>query len=71
MEIKYDLVLNSMTLAAVDESEYNTIGAFQTSNSNIPNYYIIRWKVNSYTIEEQYSCNEFDPPVIIHEGMRE
>ena len=40
MEIKYKLVLNDMTWAVADNIEYNTIGAFQTSNSNTPGYYI-------------------------------
>ena len=36
MEIKYELVLQGMTQAAADYIEYNTIGVFQTSNSNTP-----------------------------------
>ena len=36
MEIKYDLVLKGMNWAAADNIENNTIGAFQTSNSNTP-----------------------------------
>ena len=35
MEIKYELVFNAMTWEAVDD---NTIGAFQTSNSNTQRY---------------------------------
>ena len=41
MDIKYALVLNFMTWKAADEIEYNTISAFQTSNSNTPGYYIV------------------------------
>ena len=41
MDIKDELVLNSMTLAAADEIQYDTIGAFQTSDSNTPGYYIV------------------------------
>ena len=40
MEIKDKLVMNGMTWVEADESEYNTIGAFQISNSNTPGYYI-------------------------------
>ena len=50
MEIKYELVLNGMTLAASDEIEYNTIGSFQTSDSKTPGYYIVLWTGNEYTL---------------------
>ena len=41
MEIKDELVLHGMTWAAANYIEYNTIGAFQTSDSNTPGYYIV------------------------------
>ena len=68
MEIKDELVLNGKTWSASDNIEYNTIGAFQTSNSNTPGYYIVWWTGNAYTLQEKYTCHEFDPPVIIPEG---
>ena len=68
MDIKYKLVLNGMTWAAADGIEYNTIGEFQTSDSNTPVYYIVWWAGNTYTPQEQYTCHAFDPPVIIPEG---
>ena len=68
MEIKDELVLNGMTWAAAENIEYNIIGAFQTSVINTPGYYIIRWKVNVYTLQEQYTCHAFNHPVIITEG---
>ena len=68
MEIKYKFVLYCMTWAAADEIEYNTIGAFQTSNSNTPVYYIVQWTGNAYTIQEIYTCHEFDPLFLIPEG---
>ena len=52
MEIKDKLVMNGMTWVEADESEYNTIGAFQISNSNTPGYYIFRWIGNAYTLQE-------------------
>ena len=30
-------------------------------------YYIVRWTDNSYTLQGKYTCNAFDPPVIIPE----
>ena len=57
-----------MTPASSDEIEYNTIGAFQTSNSNTPGYYMFRWAVNAYTLQETYTCHAFYPPVLITEG---
>ena len=57
-----------MTWKVADKIEYNTIDAFQTSNSNTPGYYIVRWTGNAYTLQEQYTCHAFDPPVIIPEG---
>ena len=36
MEIKEEILLNGMTWAAADKIEYNTIGAFKTSDSNTP-----------------------------------
>ena len=68
MEIKDELVLNNMTWAAADDIEYNTIGEFETSDSNTPEYYIVQCTGNSYTLQEQYTCRAFDPPVIIPKG---
>ena len=36
MDIEDELVLNGTTCATSDEIEYNTIGEFQTSDSNTP-----------------------------------
>ena len=68
MDIKDELVLNGMTWASVGGIEYNTIGAFQTSNSNTTEYYIFQWKGNEYTLQEKNTCHVFDPPVLIPEG---
>ena len=68
MDIKDELILNGMTWAAADDIEYNSIGAFQTSDSDTPVYYIFRWKSNVYILQEQYKCYAFDPPFIIPEG---
>ena len=68
MDIKYELVLNGMTWAAADQIVYNTIGAFHTSDSNNTGYNIVRWTGNAYTLQEQYTCHSFDPPVLIPEG---
>ena len=65
MEIKDKIVLNGMTWAAADEMEYNTIGAFQTSESHTPGYYIVRWIGNECNLHEKYTCHVFYPPVII------
>ena len=56
-----------MPWSEVDEIEYNTIGTFQTSDSNTPVYYIVWCTGNAYTLEEQYTCHAFDPTVIINE----
>ena len=50
MEIKDELVLNGITWAAAANIEYNTIGEFQTIDSNMPGYYIFRWTGNAYTL---------------------
>ena len=63
MDIEDQIVLN-----AADKIEYNTIGEFQTSGSNMPGYYIVLWADNVYTLQEQFTCHAFDPPVIITEG---
>ena len=68
MEIKEELVFNGMTWSAADEIEYNTIGEFQTSDSNTPGYYIVQCTANEFTLQEQYTCHAFNPPVIIPEG---
>ena len=68
MKIKDELVLQGMTQAAVDEIEYNTIGAFQTSDCKTHGYSIVKWTGNAYTLQEIYKCHAFDPPVIIAEG---
>ena len=68
MDIKDELVLNGVTWVAADDIEYNTIGKFQTIDSNTPVYYIVKWTGNAYTLQEQYTCHAFDPPVIIPEG---
>ena len=68
MYFKDNLVLNGMIWEAAGKIEYNTIGEFQTTNSNTPGYCIVRWTGNSYTLQEQYTCRTCSPPVIITEG---
>ena len=68
MKIKYYLVLQGMTQAAADEIEYNTMGAFQTSDCNTHGYYIVKWTGNAYNLQEKYKCHAFNPPLIIPEG---
>ena len=65
MKIKYGLVLHGTPRAAADEIEYNTIDAFQTSDSNTPGYYIVECTDNAYTLHEKYTCHAFDPTIII------
>ena len=67
MDIKDKLVLNGMTWTSADKIEYNTIGAFQTSDSNTLVYYIFRCTDNTYTLQEQYTWHSFDPLVVIPE----
>ena len=67
MEIIDQLVLNGITWAASDKIVYNTIGEFQIRDSNTPGYYIVRWKVNAYTLQGEYTCHAFYPPVLITE----
>ena len=52
MDIKDDIVLNGMTWALAEDIGYNMIGAFQTRNSNTPEYYIFRWTGNAYNLQE-------------------
>ena len=68
MKIKDELVLKCMTQAEVDEIEYNTMGAFKTSDCNTHEYYIVKWTGNAYNLQEKYKCHAFNPPVIIPEG---
>ena len=68
MKIKDELFLQDMTQAAAENIEYNTMGAFQTSDCNTHGYYIVKWTGNSYTPQGKYKCHAFDPPVIITEG---
>ena len=56
MNIKYEIALNGMTRTKADKIEYNTIGVFQTSDSNTPGYYIFQLTVNTYTLQEKYIC---------------
>ena len=68
MEIKDKLVFYVMNWESADEIEYNNIGAFKTINSNMPGYYIVRWKDNAYILQEKYTCHAFDPTALIPEG---
>ena len=68
MEIKYQLVLYGMAWSEADKIEYNTIGAFQISDSNNPVYYVVRRTGNAYILQEKYTCHAFDPAAIIPEG---
>ena len=52
MKIKDELVLQGITQAASDENEYNTMGAFQTSDCNTHVYYIVIWTGNVCTLQE-------------------
>ena len=40
----------------------------KTGDLNTPVYYIVRRKVNTYTLQGEYTCRAFYPPVIIPEG---
>ena len=53
IKIKDELILQGMTHAAADDIEYNTMGAFQTSNCNTHEYYIARWTGNAYKPQEK------------------
>ena len=68
MKIKDELVLHGITQAAADKIEYITIGAFKTSNSNMPGYYIVQWTGIAFTLQEIYLCHASDPTVLIPEG---
>ena len=68
MKIKKELVLQGMSQAEAGDIEYNTMGAFQTSDCNTNGYYTVKWTGNAYTLQEKYKCHAFDPPVIIPEG---
>ena len=68
MEIKDGLVLHVMTWVAADDIKYNTIGLFQTSDSNTSGQYIVWWTCNAYTLQEIYTCHAFDHPVWVPEG---
>ena len=59
--------MQGTTWAAADKFEYNTIGTFQTSDSNTPGYYIVQWTGNSYTLQVKYTCHAFYSLVIIPE----
>ena len=54
MKIKDELVLQGMNKSAADEIEYNTMGAFQTSDKNTLGYYIVKWISNSYNLQGKY-----------------
>ena len=68
MEIKDELVLHGMTWSAGDETEYNTIGSFQTRDINTSVYYIVEWTSNVYILQKQYTCHSFNPTLLIPEG---
>ena len=68
MKIKDELVLQGMTQAAADDIEYNTMGAFQTSDCNTHGYYIVKWTGNEFTLKGKYKFHAFNPPVIIPGG---
>ena len=68
MKIKDKLVLNGTTWAESDQIEINMIGAFQTSDSNTPGYYVVWWTDNAYTLQEQYTFRSFYLPFTIPEG---
>ena len=68
MDIKDKLVSHGMIWSEADQIEYNTIGAFQTSDINTPGYYIFQWIGNAYTLQEQYTYYAFDTRILIFEG---
>ena len=60
--------MQGMNHALAEKIEYNTMGAFQSSEKNTHVYYIVKWTGNAYTLQGKYKCNALDPPVIISEG---
>jgi hypothetical protein len=61
-------VLMGMTQVSAEEIEEGLFGAFQTSDTQTLGYYIVQWTGNPYTLQEQYECDAFNPPVIIPTG---
>eukprot|EP00978_Attheya_sp_CCMP212_P009286 scaffold21956_cov70-Attheya_sp.AAC.2 len=44
------------------------MGMTQTSDKETLGYYIVQWTGIPYTLQEQYECNAFNPPVLIPTG---
>ena len=68
MQEMHEGVLMGMTQVSSEEIEEGLFGAFETSDSQTQGYYIVQWLGNPYTLQEQYACHAFDPPVLIPTG---
>ena len=67
MWTKDELVLQDKTWVETDHIEYNNSGVFQTSNSNMPGYYIVLQTCNVHTLQGKYTYHAFYFPVLIPE----
>jgi hypothetical protein len=68
MQEMRETVLMGMTQVSSEEIQTGSFGAFQTSDKQTLGYYIVQWTGNPYTLQEQYECNAFNPPVLIPTG---
>jgi hypothetical protein len=68
MQAMHEGVLMGMTQVSSEEIFEGSFGAFQTSDKQTLGYYIVQWTGIPYTLQDQYECNAFNPPVLIPQG---
>jgi hypothetical protein len=63
-----DTILNGIAEEMAEGIEVGKIGAFSTEDDKTSGYYLVEWKSEAYTLQEDTILTEFDPPLELEAG---
>jgi hypothetical protein len=63
-----DTILNGIAEEMAEGIEAGKIGAFSTEDEETSGYYLVEWKSEAYTLQEDKVLTEFDPPLELQAG---
>jgi hypothetical protein len=61
-------ILNGIAEEMAEGIEVGKIGAFSTEDEETSGYYLVEWKSEAYTLQEDTVLTEFDPPLKLEAG---
>jgi hypothetical protein len=63
-----EMILSGLAYSSAQHVELGEFGAFETKDKTTLGYYIVKWTATPYTLQEQFICDAFNPPIIIPPG---